>query len=260
MKNLRLAIALLTLLWLAFSGTLTAQENYEIQVYPSQTIGKGLTIAELHSNVSPFGLKGAGSSDEPHPFHETLEISHGFTPNFEIGIYQFMNVQSGMQVQMIGTHLRPRISLPAEWGWPVGLSLSAELGLQNKNYLADTWSLEIRPIIDKDFKWIYLAFNPVLGKSLKGPNATQQFSFEPCVKAAFHVSPKADLGLEYYGSTGELLHPVSFQKQEHLLFASLDLDLHPNWEFNFGTGLGLTDSTDQLIVKLILGYQFGKKR
>jgi len=37
---------------------------------------------------------------------------------------------------------------------------------------------------------------------------------------------------------------------------TLDLDVSPNWEINFGVGSGLTHSTDQLIVKLILGYRF----
>lgn len=260
MKNRRTFFTFLILIAIGFSGKISAQENYEIQVYPSQTIGKGLTMVELHSNVSPNGIRGDHGFNQQHPFHETLEVSHGFSSNFEIGIYQFMNVQDGLNVQMIGTHIRPRIAAPESWQLPVGLSLSAELGLQNKNYSPDTWSLEIRPIIDKDFKWFYLAFNPVLGKSLKGLNSGQQFTFEPCVKVACHVSPKVDLGVEYYGSTGEIFRPSSFQNQEHLLFASLDLDLHPKWEFNLGTGWGFTDSTDQFIVKLILGHQFDKKR
>jgi len=36
----------------------------------------------------------------------------------------------------------------------------------------------------------------------------------------------------------------------------VDLDLGPKWEFNAGVGFGLTPSTDQLIIKMILGYRF----
>jgi hypothetical protein len=35
-----------------------------------------------------------------------------------------------------------------------------------------------------------------------------------------------------------------------------NLNLSPDWEFNFGVGFGLTRATDDLVVKLILGRRF----
>ena len=32
--------------------------------------------------------------------------------------------------------------------------------------------------------------------------------------------------------------------------------LGPRWEFNLGVGVGMTPSTDHLLVKMILGYRF----
>ena len=248
------------LLLVGYASDLAAQENYEIQVYPSETIEKGSTMVELHSNISPNGLRGVGlTTSERQPFHETLELTHGFTSCFEVGFYQFMNLQPGWNFQMVGTHIRPRIRLPESLEWPVGLSLSAELGWQDKAYSPDSWTLEIRPIIDKDFRYVYLAFNPAFGKSLKGLNQNQPFSFEPGIKIAVHVSSKVDAGIEYYGSMGDLFHVPSFQFQEHMLYGALDLNLHPDWELNLGTGWGLTNSTDQFIVKVILGYRIGGK-
>jgi len=34
------------------------------------------------------------------------------------------------------------------------------------------------------------------------------------------------------------------------------LNLSPKWKVNFGVGVGVTRSTDHLIGKMILGYQF----
>jgi hypothetical protein len=34
------------------------------------------------------------------------------------------------------------------------------------------------------------------------------------------------------------------------------LNLAPEWEVNFGLGVGMTRSTDHLIAKVILGYRF----
>ena len=41
-----------------------------------------------------------------------------------------------------------------------------------------------------------------------------------------------------------------------MIFPSLDLNLSPEWEFNLGVGFGLTESTDNLIVKMIPGRRF----
>ena len=55
---------------------------------------------------------------------------------------------------------RPRVRVPEKWKWPVGVSLSLEAGYQRARFSADTWTLEIRPIIDKQIGPWYLAFNP----------------------------------------------------------------------------------------------------
>ncbi|HSC40296.1 MAG TPA: hypothetical protein VLD19_20575, partial [Chitinophagaceae bacterium] len=128
-----------------------AQENYEIQVYSAPTMNKGMTMFELHSNYTVKGEQNSVKGVRPsyHAVHETLEITHGITDNFELGFYLFTNYTSPYGYKIIGTHLRPRICAPASWKLPVGLSLSAEIGFQSMNYSADTWSLELRPIIDK---------------------------------------------------------------------------------------------------------------
>ena len=38
-----------------------------------------------------------------------------------------------------------------------------------------------------------------------------------------------------------------------MIVPSVDLNFSPDWEFNLGVGFGLTQSTDRLLVKLILG-------
>ena len=45
-------------------------------------------------------------------------------------------------------------------------------------------------------------------------------------------------------------------QQEQQIFPAIDLNLAPQWEINFGLGVGLTRSTDHLIAKMILGYRF----
>jgi len=134
-------------------GHVLSQNNYEIQVYASQTQAKGSTMFELHSNYTFDGsteiVKGVLPSN--HSLHETLEITTGITSIFETGVYLFTNYTPGYGYQVVGMHLRPRVMAPADWNIPVGLSLSVEIGYQKPAYADDEWSLEIRPIIDKQW-------------------------------------------------------------------------------------------------------------
>ena len=49
------------------------------------------------------------------------------------------------------------------------------------------------------------------------------------------------------------------QDQQQAIFPAIDLNLSPNWEFNFGAGIGMTGGTDHLLVKMILGRRFKAK-
>jgi hypothetical protein len=246
---------------LASAAPLVAQENYEIQVYGSETMPRGVTMFELHSNYTINGRRLLSGQELPtyHAVHETLEITHGFNDWSELGFYWFTSVPSGQGLQWVGTHLRPRVRVPERWGWPVGVSISQEFGYAQARFAGDTWTYELRPIIDKQMGPWYVSFNPALEKSLRGPSASTPFGFAPAVDLGFDVTSKINLAVEYYGATGTIkrLDPIS--DQEHQLYGAVNLDLGPAWEFNFGVGTALTAGGDKSIVKMILGRRVGSK-
>lgn len=235
-----------------------SQDNYEIQVYGSETVTPQSTMVELHSNYTFGGsfsnLNGVFGTH--HEAHETIEITHGFNSYFEIGFYLFNAIGSGGRTNYVGSHIRPRVRIPSDWNWPLGVSLSVEAGYQSLKYSEDDWSLEIRPIVDKTFGRLYLAFNPTFEKSLHGMNSNNGFIFSPNIKASYNAVKICAFGLEYYASVGKIFGFVPFEEQQHQLFAAADLDISPDIEINFGYGIGLTHSTDNKIAKLILGYRF----
>ena len=73
---------------------------------------------------------------------------------------------------------------------------------------------------------------------------------------SYDVTKRIAAGMEYYGSYGPLtgFDPLHDQMQQFL--PAIDVDLGPKWELNFGVGLGVTSSTDRLLIKGILGYRF----
>jgi hypothetical protein len=159
----------------------------------------------------------------------------------------------------VGDHLRPRVRVPESWHWPVGVSLSTEIGYQRAAYSPDTWTLEIRPIIDKTIGRLYLDLNPCLDRSFHGPSVPQGFVFSPNVKAGWDFTKVINAGFEYYGAVGPVTGFLPVTQQEQQIYAVTDLNLSPKWEFNFGVGFGLTGGTDHLLVKMIIGRRYGGK-
>ena len=117
---------------LSSARPLRAQGNYEIQVYGADTVEPKSTMVELHSNFTPDGQKYQIDGVYPtnHQQHETLEITQGLTSWSEVGFYVFTSWQNGHGVQWVGDHIRPRVRVPDSWHWPVGVSVSTEVGYQ----------------------------------------------------------------------------------------------------------------------------------
>jgi hypothetical protein len=244
----------------AFSP-LYSQDNYEIQVYGSETQEKGTTMFELHSNVTTQGFKTPvdGVIPDDLAWHETIEVTTGVTSWFEIGAYLFMSGNKGQYgMTYVGDHIRPRFRAPESWKWPVGVSLSLEVGYQKPRFSEDKWTLEIRPIIDKEYKWLYVSLNPVIDYSIVGYNHKSGPQFSPDFKIKFQVTKIVGLGIEYYGGLGAFNDRVA--QQFHQIGPAVDLDVAPEWEINFGFMIGLTHSTEGGIAKLILGRKVSWKK
>ena len=237
----------------------SAQDNYEIQVYGSATIEPAVTMVELHSNFTLAGSENIANGVLPtqSSLHETIEITHGFSECFEVGGYLFTSLPRGGAWQWVGSHLRPRVSAPSHWAWPIGASLSIEAGYAKREFSVDTWDVEIRPIIDRQSGPWYFSLNPVFDHSLKGEGAARGFEFSPNAKVSFQLVEEIAIGLEYYGSIGPLTDPYPVHDQEHQLVPAIDLDVSPEWEINVGVCFGITPGTDHVIAKMILGRRFG---
>src|SRR5690242_8458322 len=104
MLNFRRSIFPAAALLLATS-LLRAQENYEIQVYGSETIPRGVTMFELHSNYTLNGSRviSEGMLPTNHALHETIEITHGWNDWSELGFYWFMSKPDRSGLSWVGT-------------------------------------------------------------------------------------------------------------------------------------------------------------
>jgi hypothetical protein len=253
--SLSLFIACLALLC---APSAHAQGNYEIQVYGAETVAPKTLMAELHSNFTPDGQKNYidGVIPTNHQEHETLELTEGVTDWSEVGFYVFTSWQDGHGVQWVGDHIRPRVRVPPSWHWPVGVSLSTEIGYQRAVYSPDTWTWEIRPIVDKTIGRWYFAVNPALERTWHGLGVADGVAFTPGVKVGYDFTKQINAGIEYYADYGRLGSPATLHDQQQQIFLATDLNVSPKWEINIGVGVGPTAATDHIIVKGILGRRF----
>jgi len=235
-----------------------SQGNYEIQVYGSDTVAPRSTMVELHSNFTADGQRQFIDGTEPtnHAEHETIEITQGINKWSEVGFYIFTSERSGQGIQWVGDHLRPRVRVPDSWHWPVGASLSMEVGYQRAFFSPDTWTWEIRPIVDKQVGRFYWAINPAFERTWHGPGVADGLDFAPNVKVSWDFTKKVTGGIEYYADYGNIRHILRMHDQQQMFFPAIDLNVSPDWELNFGVGVGPTAATDHWIIKAIVGRHF----
>ena len=266
---------------LLYVGMACAQNNYEIQVYPSETIAPKTLLTELHSNYTVEGSTTTqyGMLPTQGQEHETIELTQGVNDWSEVGFYIFTAERNGNGVQWVGDHIRPRVRIPPSWHWPVGLSLSNEIGYARPEFSNPTWSWQIMPIIDQTLgKW-YWSVNTTMDWGIHPVTPPQDYTaqqrdlyyrdvspggltFGPAATVTFQPNKYYNVGLEYYGYYGQFGEFVSLHNQQQQFFPVVNLFVSPKWEINVGAGWGATAGTDHLIVKMILGHYFnwgGKK-
>lgn len=184
-------------------------------------------------------------------------FTHGIAKNFELGFYTFTAFSPDGDFQYLGNQVRPRGTVPENWNWSFGASLSVEFGFFRPHEDSSfVWQGEIRPIIDKTFGNLYLALNPNIDIVLTG--AETGLGITPQFKSVYTFNKIYGVGIEYYSTLGSFEKILPLNEQEHLIGPMIDLYFHPKWEFNAGYLFGLTDSSNQRIFKLLLGKRIGK--
>lgn len=275
-KNFRalLLVGAVTAFLCGQAAILHAQDNYEIQVYPSETVAPKTLLVELHSNFTVEGSTAVqyGMLPTEHQQHETIELTQGITDWSEVGFYIFTAERNGNGVQWVGDHIRPRVRVPPSWHWPIGVSLSNEIGYARANFSNPTWAWQINPIFDQTIGRWYWSVNTTMnwGHPVPPPNGytSEQrkiyyrdvspggLTFNPAATLTYQPSKYYNFGLEYYSYYGEIGNFVSLHNQQQQFFPVVNLFVSPKWEINIGAGWGATASTDHLIVKGILGHYF----
>ncbi len=247
------ALAVLLVASPAFAG-----DPFEIQVYDGTANAPGVPGLELHVSDWATGNRDATPPEAPlhGQFHTTLEPSLGLTSFWELGAYLQGAVRTDAGVvEWAGVKLRSKFVTPPTFDahWRLGVNL--EVSYLPATYDHDRWGSEVRPIVawfDPD--WLF-AFNPIVDQPLAGSDVSEGPSFQPALKAARTVGPVA-LGIEYYATLGPFSGFLPWSQQQQQVFECVDVLSLDRIELNACVGEGLTQESEGVVLKTILGYSF----
>ena len=156
--------------------------------------------------------------------------------------------------------LRNKFVTPPGWDPRWRLGLNVEFSLVPEGYDRSRWGNELRPIVSWENDRFAFAFNPIVDTPLAFPDWSEGPSFEPCLSAVYKVHEAASFGIEYYTDLGPFSSGfLPWREEEQYLFEVFNLLAVEHFELNAGIGEGLTEASDRLIAKMIIGYVWEKR-
>ena len=235
------------------SSSLSAQERFDIAVYPCATAHRGEWELEGHINYTSRGTSSVGGTVAPTQgqWRFTAEVSRGITDHWELAGYLLGAQVPGMGLEYAGWRLRSRMRAPESWGLPVNMGLSVEYETARPAFSESARTAEVTAIFERRFGPLQLIADPTFERDLAGPE--HEWEFEPRTRAGLDVSKVVTVGFEWYGSFGEV-------SQKHQYYPTTDLRLGDDVTLHLGVGFGGTSAGDRLVFKTRFEMPFGGEK
>jgi hypothetical protein len=230
------------LVLVALSRVAHAQDEFEIQVYDSETEKLGAPGLEVHVNVHQY-------TDARDELHLTFEPHYGLRTWLELGGYFQTSYTSAPEASYAGAKLRAKLRWPRKlWCGRLGLAVNFELSNVPAQFEPNVWGSEARPIIDVRAGRLYGAFNPIVDTDLAGKLAGRP-QFQPAAKLGINVTRALMLGVEGYSALGPFTSLGSEDMRRGFVVADITRSW---WDLNLGVGVSY-GINDHPIAKLIFG-------
>jgi hypothetical protein len=227
----------------------------EIQVYNAEIAAPGTFTLQQHLN---YVWSGNTVPDFPGGFasnrtlNGTPELAYGVTDWYEVGLYVPFAVDNSGTFLPGGFKIRQLFVSPHAEDRKVFYGVNVELSYQALSFSQSAIGLEIRPILGvRDLGWEFIV-NPIVDFAFAPSGAS---AFSPAARVARNVGGDTWLGVEYYSNYSPIDAIPPVDQQQHTLFAVVDFKLL-GLDVNFGMGFGLTNASDSIVTKLIIGRAF----
>ncbi len=262
MTHLRLIVIglLITSLW---SGRAAGQVNpWEFEVLPYATEQRGMIELETNNGAVAKGHSQGGNGTATGTFrsqgmwYNADELTYGLTDRIEAAAYLTFAEPGAHGFWWAGNkfHLRGRLcepaALPIDLGWYAAFEWHKTPQFDNADLI-----LELKPILEKDLGRLSLIANPVFEKVLLGKGHDQGFAFGYRNGAYYMWTSWLSPGVEFYGGIGLIDDNDPLRQQQHYIFPVVQGELLEGFEYNVGSGFGLTRGSDHVIIKFNLALE-----
>lgn len=233
------------------------------RVYQWETPQEGwleLSLWETFLPASDLPYEGFGLGvTRRHLWAHSLEVEYGVTDRLALSAYADFEDPTGHAPAFTQARVEARYRLfdryqrvlnPAlyvEWTWPRGSYGAPE-------------ELEARLILERDFGDLRVVANPTLMRAWSGDEAQRATTLGLAAGIYERRFWRAQPGVELFWSLGAVGDWPPFRRQYFLLGPSADLNVTTALGLHAAACFGVTDGTDQMMVRGFVTYQFDTVR
>ena len=211
-------------------------------------------VAKSDVAMDFFGKTGV---DRGQLWAHTLEVEYGLTDRLTVAAYADFEQPDGEDFKFVQGRVvaaRYRFGEPRARFFDSAVYVEYYLpraAWQNKA----REKLELRLILEKDLNGKTLKLNPKIEKLTSGPDVNEGLEFEYGASLYSPWSGRFQWGLEIYGSIGQLVDIKPRDEQRHYVVPAISWKLTPSLKWNLGSAFGLTDASDDVVIKSILEWE-----
>ncbi len=229
----------------------------EIQVYNGEIAEPGTYALTVHNNYIASGRRQADFAGGVRPdgsLNGVTEFGYGVSEWFELGAYApfLYTVTHDGKFLLDGAKLRALVVVPHAKERTFFYGLNFELSYSAKHWQTERVNTEFRPILGLHLGQWEVIVNPILDIPV-GRNMAVDLA--PAARVAYNLTDKWAIGLEHYADYGTAPRFQPVNRQEHTLYAVLDVAANP-YDIEFGIGHGFTAASDDVIIKLLVTRSF----
>lgn len=253
-------VLLLAALVLAAPVRAFAQAD-EIQVYDGGLAPVGVFNLTVHDNFTPKGIDRAafpGGVTPDRSFNGVPEWALGVTNWFEAGLYMpLYTYDKALGFGLDGFKLRSLFAVPHADERRFVYGANFEFSVNARRWDEKRFTSEVRPIIGWHVSPKFdVILNPIVDTAYDG---LKNLEFVPSVRVAVNPVENWALAIETYSDFGRVSGFAPAGEQAHQIFGVIDHTAKNGLEMEFGVGVGVTDASDRLTLKLILAKDLNSK-
>jgi len=188
----------------------------------------------------------------------SIELEYGLSNTWTAGLYLDFEQPKGQELK----HIKTKALMFHGRFWekgerPVDLGLYVEYILPRKEY-KNAEQIEIKCILEKDFRFNSFVLNPTFEKNISGPDVDEGVEFALNGGWYYRENLKIQPGIEFYTKWGELKELTPFDQSRTYIFPAVDFifGTKGNITWHTGAGFGLTNPADNFVFKSILSIGF----